>query len=178
VFFSNNPFKLVLHKILINDIRSFGIVSFQTKNEGDFMNALTIEEIKQYLAKNAIKPSIQRVRIFQFLKDNPIHPTADEIYHQLSDELITLSKTTVYNTVHLLAEKGIIQPIHIEGTEVRYDADFSQHAHFKCLNCDNVHDLRISIDAAHFPELKKYTLKDVQLLLTGICPECKPKTIN
>ncbi len=128
--------------------------------------------IKSFLIENDIKPSIQRARIYQFLVDNPIHPTADEIYNQLNPELITLSKTTVYNTMHLFVEKGIVQPIHVEGNEVRYDADFSQHGHFKCDCCGKVFDINIDLNTSSITQLKGFKIKSIQMLMSGTCEKC------
>ncbi|HBH13264.1 MAG: Ferric-uptake regulator [Clostridiales bacterium 38_11] len=132
----------------------------------------TIDDIKNFLSENSIKPSIQRVKIYQFLLNNKIHPTADEIYKRLNSELITLSKTTVYNTLHLFVDKGVVQPIHIEGNEVRYDADFSQHTHFKCNDCGMLYDLHLNLNIQGILELKKFEVKDIQVLISGICDKC------
>jgi Fur family peroxide stress response transcriptional regulator len=132
----------------------------------------TIDGIKDFLSDHSIKPSIQRVKIYQFLLNNKIHPTADEIYNRLNDELITLSKTTVYNTLHLFVDKGVVLPIHIEGNEVRYDADFSQHAHFKCYGCGMVYDLNLNLNTQVISELKNFEIKDIQVLMSGLCDKC------
>ena len=54
-------------------------------------------DIGNYLKKHNIKPSYQRMKIFQYLLDNHNHPTVDTIYRALCTEIPTLSKTTVYN---------------------------------------------------------------------------------
>ena len=56
-----------------------------------------IENVGEYLKKNGIKPSVQRMKIFQYLLDHHTHPTVDDIFQNLSPEMPTLSKTTVYN---------------------------------------------------------------------------------
>lgn len=48
-----------------------------------------------------VKPSLQRIAIVEYLMENRIHPTADDIYHALCIQVPTLSKTTVYNTMRL-----------------------------------------------------------------------------
>lgn len=53
---------------------------------------------RDYLEKCGIKPSLQRIAIVEYLMENRIHPTADDIYHALCIQVPTLSKTTVYNT--------------------------------------------------------------------------------
>ena len=70
-----------------------------------------IENVGEYLKKNGIKPSIQRMRIFQYLMDNHTHPTVDDIFQNLSPEMPTLSKTTVYNTLNKFVRIKNIQEI-------------------------------------------------------------------
>jgi len=141
------------------------------------MSNTSVDSIKEYFTFHSIKPSIQRVKIYQYLINNKSHPTVDEIYNSLSSELITLSKTTVYNTLHLFVENGIAVPIHVEGNEIRYDADIVNHAHFKCNNCDRVFDVSIDITSDNFKELKDYTISDFQLFMTGICRYCNKTSI-
>ena len=61
-----------------------------------FMDQRT--ELMEKLLLKDIKPSYQRLRIFQYLLSHRTHPTVDEIHHALVAEMPTLSKTTVYNT--------------------------------------------------------------------------------
>ncbi len=62
------------------------------------------------------------------------------MYKSLLKEIPTLSKTSVYNTMDLFLEKNLVQSITIENNEVRYDADISDHGHFKCTKCSGVYD--------------------------------------
>ena len=64
-------------------------------------------DIGNYLKNHDIKPSYQRMKIFQYLLDNHVHPTVDTIYKALCPEIPTLSKTTVYNTLNLFVEKKV-----------------------------------------------------------------------
>ncbi len=53
------------------------------------------------LENAGIRPSVQRVAIYTYIKENPIHPDVDTVYSALSPMYATLSKTTVYNTLKL-----------------------------------------------------------------------------
>lgn len=95
---------------------------------------------KQFLDRN-IRPSVQRVAIYSYIAINKNHPTAETVYLALKDSYPTLSRTTVYNTLHLFTENGLVQSIKIEENEIRYDADISAHIHFKCSSCGSVYDV-------------------------------------
>ena len=56
---------------------------------------LHIENVGEYLKSHDIKPSYQRIKIFEYLVEHKNHPTVDMIYKALVDEIPTLSKTTV-----------------------------------------------------------------------------------
>lgn len=102
-----------------------------------------------------------------------IHPTIDEIYLSLSPIMPTLSKTTVYNTLHLFVEKGAVRELLIDEKNARYDVDMSEHAHFYCRNCGKVHDL-FNMNSALFeiPQNPNFTIDAVEISYMGICKSC------
>ena len=61
----------------------------------------SIKDISDTLLEKNIRPSHQRIKVMEFLLKNKIHPTVDYIYNELHEEIPTLSKTTVYNTLNL-----------------------------------------------------------------------------
>ena len=73
-----------------------------------------MKEYNKILKDANIRPSIQRLAIFAFLKENKIHPDVETIFTQLSPLYPTLSRTTVYNTLQLFEENKIIQAVKID----------------------------------------------------------------
>jgi Fe2+ or Zn2+ uptake regulation protein len=128
--------------------------------------------IKKKLLENNIMPSPQRMAVMQFLTNNPIHPTVETVYSALVDEIPTLSKTTVYNTLQLFYDKGIVRAINIEEKNIRYDADTSEHAHFICKKCGKIMD--IAIDSINNISIYSGNNKvtEMNLYLAGICEIC------
>ena len=86
------------------------------------------------LYEKGIKPSYARIKIYSYLQLNRMHPTVDEIYNALVNEIPTLSKTTVYNTLKLFESAGITRAITIEDNEARYDINVDNHGHFNVNN--------------------------------------------
>lgn len=128
--------------------------------------------INEYLTQNKIRPSYQRLKIYEYLKNNHNHPTADMIYKDLKYNIPTLSKTTIYNTLKLFIEKGIVRMVNIEDNEVRYDADTSLHGHFKCERCGRIYDFRINYSDIDYDEIQKFQIKETHLYIKGICDNC------
>jgi Fur family ferric uptake transcriptional regulator/Fur family peroxide stress response transcriptional regulator len=132
-----------------------------------------LSKVKAYLIKHDVKPSIQRIAVMNYLFNNRTHPTVDEIFSALSPNMPTLSKTTVYNTLKLLAEKGAILQLTIDEKNVRYDACIDPHAHFICLGCGCVHDVApIYLDKVHMEKYKNLNIIETQVYYKGYCDEC------
>lgn len=138
------------------------------------MNA-SIENITELLQKKNIKPSYPRIKVMEYLITKKSHPTVDEIYNRLVKELPTLSKTTVYNTLGLLAEAKLARIITIEDNETRYDADMSYHGHFKCDSCGMIYDFPINMNDFVTEALAQFKINEKNVYLNGICPNCLGK---
>jgi len=67
------------------------------------------EKYVNLLKENSIKVTPQRLEILKYLDEHRTHPTADEIYQELKTNNPALSKTTVYNSVDILLDHGLIQ---------------------------------------------------------------------
>ncbi len=131
-----------------------------------------IENLQSYLREAGIKPSVQRLKIFEYLTNSLSHPTVDNIFNALSSEIPTLSKTTVYNTLKLFHQQGIIIIINIEDNETRYDADTSYHGHFKCEICKEVKDFPIP-KHEKISSLEGHDISESHFYIKGVCAKCK-----
>ena len=135
---------------------------------------MTNLEVAEFLKKYDIKPSTQRLAIYSYLDQYRNHPTVDKIYSDLIDEYPMLSKTTVYNTLKLFTEKGIVQGVIIEDGEMRYDANITLHAHFKCNSCGGVHDIFMDdISELLKPNNSSFKIEEVHLNYRGLCATCQ-----
>lgn len=128
------------------------------------------------LQQHGIKPSLQRMAIMEYLMGHYTHPTADTIFNKLYTSIPTLSKTTVYNTLKLLAQQGAITELTIDEKNVRYDADISPHAHFRCKHCGCVYDLPVkNLPAIAVKESDGFVITESRLYCKGYCKKCITK---
>ncbi len=133
----------------------------------------SIDELKDFLVLKGVKPSIQRLKILGVLLKEG-HPSVDDIYKALIDEIPTLSKTTVYNTLNLFIEKGIARSLFIGGeNEYRYEFISKPHAHFKCIECGKIYDLKLNCDIFEKRNLNGFKINEALVFLKGICKECQ-----
>ena len=134
------------------------------------MEAYFNNEISQ-LKKHGIRPLNHRVAVLEYLNENRVHPTADAIYNGLKSKMASISRTTVYNVLHLLVDKHVINTVGIDAQEMRYDANVTPHLHFKCEKCDAIYDI---FDTA-IPDIaldSSYKINEVTVYISGICPSC------
>lgn len=134
-----------------------------------------IDNIEEYLRSHGIKPSFQRIKVFNYLLKYRNHPTVDMIYQELVNEIPTLSKTTVYNTLKLFVDKGITLLITIEEGQARFDADTSLHGHFKCEQCNLVYDFDIQFENMKITEIENFQINENHVYFKGICKDCLKK---
>lgn len=137
------------------------------------MAMLVVENIGDYLKSNNIKPSYQRIKIYDYLMTRKNHPTADLIYRALNKEIPTLSKTTVYNTLKLFVKNRIARIITIEENEARFDADIKVHGHFRCESCGEVYDFEYSAENIDIKGIDNFEVSNQNLYFDGICQKCK-----
>jgi Fe2+ or Zn2+ uptake regulation protein len=133
---------------------------------------MDIAQLKNHLEMHDIKPSHQRLKIYQYLVANRNHPNADMIYQELSTEIPTLSKTTVYNTLNLFVERGLVSLITIAENEMRYDADTSLHGHFRCHHCGIIYDLSLRGASLEFDNVENFRIDESHLYFKGLCANC------
>lgn len=131
-----------------------------------------IENVGEYLREIGIKPSFQRIKIFDFVNKSTSHPSVDDIYKGLVDKIPTLSKTTVYNTLNLFVQHNIVSAISIEESEMRYDINDNGHGHFKCLECNKIYDIDMDMSFKSEDNLNGYDIHNVSLYFRGICKKC------
>lgn len=129
--------------------------------------------IHRHLLDYKIRPSLQRVSVMGYLMEYKSHPTVDEIYTALSPKIPTLSKTTVYNTLHLFVKKGAVLELNLDGKNARYDANINDHAHFYCRGCEKVYDVfDLEPKKYEMPKLNGFVVDTVEISYHGICENC------
>ena len=125
-----------------------------------------------------IKPTIERLSILKYLDRNHNHPTAAMIFNEIETKIPTISKTTVYNSLKLFIEKGIITPLYITGSEIRYDLAAKPHHHFLCENCGKIYDLDIECPIFKKKHFHGHKINQQHGYFIGICKDCLEKEEN
>ena len=125
------------------------------------------------LKKIGLKVTPQRLAILQMIKGDRTHPSAEKIYHEISQKFPGISFATVYNTLAKLVEVGEIQELDIDPNKKRFDPYTSFHYHFYCKTCGKVYD--VDFDVSLTPNIQKvagHQVEAIQLNFKGVCKDC------
>lgn len=148
------------------------------------MNADT-REVEQRLAafpgicrEHGVKGTHQRMEIYRELARTDLHPDADTLFRRVRRRVPAISLDTVYRTLRMLEEKGVIARVGTVDERARFDANTERHAHFVCRGCGRVADV-------HSPECKDWqappeasavgVIESVQVEFRGLCAACSGK---
>lgn len=84
----------------------------------------------------------QRLAIYQVLANDDSHPGAEDIYRRIKPNLPSLSLGTVYRTLELYEEHGLVSRVNAFGDQTRFDANLEAHHHLICVQCRKIFDYR------------------------------------
>lgn len=125
-----------------------------------------------------LRYSRQRERIYEYLVASEEHPSAEMVYEALKEEIKGLSLGTVYRNLRLLEDLGKVRRVTSFQNIERYDACCGDHVHFLCTNCGCIVDVP-DADVDKIREAtalgKGYSLSQINLTLSGLCPNCLEK---
>jgi Fur family iron response transcriptional regulator len=92
-------------------------------------NTLSNPDAAAVLRRCGVVPTSQRVLITQTLLSRCAHLSAEDVFRLVNAEDQHVSKATVYNTLGLLARKGVIREVIADPARVFYDPNTSPHHH-------------------------------------------------
>lgn len=138
------------------------------------MNTLVVskEMVLKRLEKGGIRPSLQRIAIMKYLLEHRTHPSVDEVYNSLAEEIPTLSRTTVYNTLEEFHRKGIVLSIVIDDRMTHYDGYTHAHSHFLCSKCKKIYDVDQTITIPQDTIPDGFEITESYINYVGVCKSC------
>lgn len=113
------------------------------------------------LQQHGITPTQQRVDIAAILFSKPQHLSANQVLALVNEQLATASKATVYNTLGLFAQKGLVNEVTVNPTKIFYDSNTHPHHHFYHVDTGKLEDIPASsVILDHLPDLPPGTYQE------------------
>jgi Fe2+ or Zn2+ uptake regulation protein len=134
-------------------------------------------QLTEALRSRGQRVTPQRLVIHRILREMNRHVSADELLTEVSERLPNVSLPTVYSTLELLEELGLVQRVGEIGGRVLFDSRLDDHHHVVCESCGRVEDIDAAVDSA--PALaaaRRAGFADARagLIVTGRCARCRP----
>ena len=137
-----------------------------------------MDRFKRVFKQAGAKMTHQRIEVFREVARTGEHPDAVTIYQRVRKRLPTISLDTVYRTLWMLTDMGLISTLGLHRERVRFDGNTANHHHFICTKCGMTRDLKVEeLDRLETPEEAKRmgTVKTTHVEFRGICSRCSKK---
>lgn len=119
------------------------------------------QDLPVVLRRHGINPTTQRIIIAEVLLAKCQHMSADQVLNAVNAMQTSVSKATVYNTLNLFAEKGLIKPVIIDPNKVFYDSNVTSHYHIYNEDSGELLDLDANtLMISGIPELPENTIEN------------------
>jgi Fur family peroxide stress response transcriptional regulator len=131
---------------------------------------------RQKCADLGLSLTPQRLAIYQVLASDDSHPAAEEIYRRIKPNLPSLSLGTVYRTLELFEEHGLVSRVHAFSDQARFDANLDAHHHLVCVRCRRVLDFadpRLEALPIEQAALNGFQVVSHHIQLVGVCSGCQ-----
>ena len=125
--------------------------------------------------REGIKLTHQRIEIYREIAQTGDHPDAEQVFQRVRKRLSTVSLDTVYRTLWLLNDLGLVITLGSSRERTRFDANLNSHHHFVCAQCGFTRDFySTELDRIQLPDsvdsLGKIEATHVEV--RGVCREC------
>jgi Fur family peroxide stress response transcriptional regulator len=130
------------------------------------------------LRKKGYKATPQRIAICRYVLRSRDHPTAQRIYEEVRKVHPTVSLATVYKTLQILTEHGLIQELDLPEGQARFDSNVEPHINLICLRCGNIQDLDDPTAremVAKITAKTEFTRIGQRLDIYGTCKTCQSR---
>jgi len=133
------------------------------------------EEMSRRLNTKGYRLTKQRLEVLKVLQSTKSHPNANWIYEKVSKEIPHISLGTIYRTLGILKETGLLRELDHGSSPSHYDANTENHPHIVCTNCGRIDDLLLPLPHKLEEQASKVTdflITDHRLEFYGLCPHC------
>jgi len=125
-------------------------------------------QIETTLREHGIQPSAQRVAVASYVLHTAEHPSADTVWKRVRERFPWISRATVYNSLHLFVEKGLLQRLTIAEDSIVYDPVVETHHHFIDDETGAIHDVPWDrVQVCNIETLQDYQVEHYQVVMRG-----------
>ena len=134
------------------------------------------QSLRSNLSASGYQFTEQRAMVFEYLQSVDHHPTAEEVFLAVKQQLPKISLATVYKNLEALVESGMASKWSYANAAARYDIRTDHHYHLRCLKCGRMWDVEpteVSEQLARMRPQRGFQVTDYRLELVGTCRDCR-----
>ncbi|MGH2840834.1 MAG: Fur family transcriptional regulator [Solirubrobacteraceae bacterium] len=127
------------------------------------------------LRDRGMRVTSQRVLVHRALRELDRHVTAEELLDAVSDRLPNVSLPTIYATLDLLEDLGMVRRVQRAGTTL-FDPRTDSHHHLICTECGSIEDVDSELDTAAIERAagqRGFEHERVEAVVHGRCAGCR-----
>jgi Fur family peroxide stress response transcriptional regulator len=102
---------------------------------------LSSEELRARFRRHSVRLTRQRAAIYTALTSTTSHPTVDDLYQTVKRQHPIMSRNTVYYTVGVLRQAGLVREVNVGHDVARFDGNITLHHHLICVGCRQIEDV-------------------------------------
>ncbi len=132
-------------------------------------------ELTELLRERGLRATSQRVVMHRLLRDRARHVSAEELLSEASDRLPGVSLPTVYATLELFEQLGIVRRVNGGGGTLLWDTRPDVHHHMICRRCGRIEDMEVPLDlerARRSAERSGFEPDRAEVVVSGLCASC------
>ena len=138
-----------------------------------------IEKFRKFIIEKRLRNTPERELIVAEIFSIHDHFDVDELYLRLRNQKKIVSKASIYRTIPLLIESGLIKEVYFEDGHLHYEHVYGhkQHCHMRCICCGKIvefPDDEIVGIQNRIGEKYGFVITSHRCELLGYCPECAP----
>jgi Fur family iron response transcriptional regulator len=127
-----------------------------------------MQELIDRLRACGIHPTLQRLAVAACVLGTGAHPTADQVLVQVRRRHPTISRATVYNTLNLFLEKGLLRTQILRENTIAFDPNTTAHHHFVDEETGKVYDVPWkAIRVSGHERLRGFRVREFQVVMRG-----------
>ena len=126
--------------------------------------------------ESEFRMTTQRAAILEEVRNAEGHLTAGDIFERVHRKYPSIAYGTVYRTLHLFAERGLILEFPFGDEASRFDKRTDRHDHVRCTVCGALQDVDVPtvLFAEHVAsEQSGFRVIGHQTVFAGVCPACE-----
>jgi Fe2+ or Zn2+ uptake regulation protein len=137
--------------------------------------ALSDAQLSAVLHERGQRVTPQRLVINRALHELNRHVTAEEVLASVADRLPNVSPPTVYSTLELFEDLGVVRRLGVRQGAVVYDPRPEPHDHMVCDRCGKIEDLDAGIKLSRALERAAdagFRPRRAEVRINGLCADC------